>query len=70
MLVPAKTPRDIVNRLHSETTKALALPEVQAKLAQQGVEPSPLSPTEMDAMNLREINLNLEIAKAAGLKFN
>jgi tripartite-type tricarboxylate transporter receptor subunit TctC len=43
---------------------------VQAKLAQNGVEPSPLSPTEMDAMNKREIDLNIQIAQAAGLKFN
>jgi tripartite-type tricarboxylate transporter receptor subunit TctC len=70
MLVPAKTPRDIVDRLHAEVTKALALPDVQQKLAKTGVEPAPLTPTEMDAMNLREINLNLAIAKAAGLKFN
>ena len=70
LLVPAKTPRPIVDRLHAETTKALALPEVQAKLAVQGVEPAPLTPTEMDAMIAREIALNLRIAKAAGLKFN
>ena len=36
----------------------------------QGVEPAPLTPTEMDAMIAREIALNLKIAKAAGLKFN
>jgi tripartite-type tricarboxylate transporter receptor subunit TctC len=70
ILVPAKTPRPIVDRLHAETTKALALPDVQAKLAAQGVEPSPLTPTEMDAMIAREIALNLKIVKAAGLKFN
>jgi tripartite-type tricarboxylate transporter receptor subunit TctC len=70
MLVPAKTPRDIVDRLNAETMKALALPDVQAKLAQQGVEPAPLTPAEMDAMNQREIDLNIQIAKAAGLKFN
>ena len=70
MLVPAKTPRDIVDRLHAEVTKALALPEVQAKLATQGVEPAPLTPTEMDAMIKREIDLNIKIAAAAGLKFN
>ncbi len=70
MLAPAKTPRDIIDRLYAETTKALALPDVQAKLAQNGVEPSPLSPTEMDAMNKREIDLNIQIAQAAGLKFN
>jgi tripartite-type tricarboxylate transporter receptor subunit TctC len=68
--VPAKTPRPIVDRLHAETTKALALPDVKAKLAAQGVEPAPLTPTEMDAMIAREIALNLKIVKAAGLKFN
>ena len=70
MLVPSKTPRPIVDRLHAEVTKALALPEVKEKLAKTGVEPAPLTPTEMDAMNKREIDLNLAIAKAAGLKFN
>jgi tripartite-type tricarboxylate transporter receptor subunit TctC len=70
MLVPAKTPRAIVDQLYSETTKALALPEVQQKLAAQGVEPAPMTPSEIDAMIRREIALNLKIAKEAGLKFN
>jgi tripartite-type tricarboxylate transporter receptor subunit TctC len=50
--------------------KALALPEVQAKLVPQGVEPMPLKPAEMDAMIAKEIASNLALAKAAGLKFN
>ncbi len=70
LLVPAKTPKPIIDRLHAEVTKALALPDVKEKLAKQGVEPNPLTPAEMDAMNRREIDLNLKIAKAAGLKFN
>jgi tripartite-type tricarboxylate transporter receptor subunit TctC len=70
MLVPVKTPRTIVERLYTEVTKALALSEVQTRLATQGVEPAPLTPTEMDAMIQREIDLNLKIAQAAGLKFN
>ena len=70
MLVPSKTPRPIVDRLHAEVTKALALPDVKEKLAKTGVEPAPLTPTEMDAMNQREIDLNFAIAKEAGLKFN
>ena len=70
MLIPARTPRPIVDRLHAETTKALALPDVQQKLKVQGVEPAPLTPTEMDAIIRREIALNLKIAKEAGLKFN
>jgi tripartite-type tricarboxylate transporter receptor subunit TctC len=70
MLVPAKTPRPIVDRLYQESTKALAAPGIQDKLAAQGVEPSPMTPGEMDAMIRREIALNLKIAKEAGLKFN
>ena len=70
LLVPAKTPRPIIDRLHAESSKALALPEVQKKLAVQGVELDPLTPTEMDAMIRREIALNIRIAKEAGLKFN
>ena len=70
MLVPAKTPRPIVDRLYAETTKVLVLPDVQQKLKVQGVEPAPMTPSEMDAMIRREIALNLKIAKEAGLKFN
>jgi tripartite-type tricarboxylate transporter receptor subunit TctC len=70
LLVPSKTPRPIVDTLHAEVTKSLAIAETQTKLAAQGVEPNPMTPTEMDAMNKREIDLNLKIAKEAGLKFN
>jgi len=70
MLAPAKTPRPIIERLHGEVQKTLAMPEVQAKLAPQGVEPMPLSPQEFDALIAREIVSNIKLAKASGLKFN
>ena len=70
MLVPAKTPRPIIEQLHAEVEKTLALSAVQAKLATQGVEPMPLSPQEFDAVIAKEIISNVELAKAAGLKFN
>ncbi len=70
MLAPAKTPRPIVDRLHAEVQKALALPAVQEKLATQGVEPMPLSSEQFDAMIAKEIVSNIDLAKAAGLKFN
>jgi tripartite-type tricarboxylate transporter receptor subunit TctC len=70
MLAPAKTPRPIIDRLHDEVQKVLALPDVQAKLGAQGVEPMPLSPREIDAMIAKEIVQNVNLAKAAGLKFN
>lgn len=70
MLVPANTPRDIIDRLHQETQKALGLPAVQEKFKPQGIEPMPLSPTEFDALIKKEIAANIALVKAAGLKFN
>jgi tripartite-type tricarboxylate transporter receptor subunit TctC len=70
MLVPAKTPRDIVDRLYRETQKALALASVQEKFAPQGIDPMPLTPAEFDALIKREIAINLALVKAADIKFN
>ena len=39
----AKTPRAIVDKLHAETVKALAVPAVQERLATFGVEPMPMT---------------------------
>jgi tripartite-type tricarboxylate transporter receptor subunit TctC len=39
LFVPAKTPREIVDKLAQETQKALAAPGVREKLAQQGMDP-------------------------------
>jgi tripartite-type tricarboxylate transporter receptor subunit TctC len=71
MLVPAKTPRDIVDRLYRETQKALQLASVQEKFAPQGIDPMPLTPAEFDALIKREIAINLSLVKAAAdIKFN
>ena len=70
LLAPARTPRPIIDRLHAEVQKALALASVQEKFAPQGVEPMPVSPAEFDAMIAKEITDNIKLAKAAGLKFN
>jgi tripartite-type tricarboxylate transporter receptor subunit TctC len=39
-------------------------------LRAQCVEPMPLTPAEFDAMIAKEIQTNIALAKAAGLKFN
>ena len=70
LLAPAKTPRPIIDRLHNEVVYALTQPIVQAKFAPQGVDPLPLGPKEFDAMIAKEIGSNIELAKAAGSKFN
>jgi tripartite-type tricarboxylate transporter receptor subunit TctC len=70
MLVPAKTPASIINRLHEETMKVLSQPSVIEKFKPQGIETMPLTPAEFDALIAKEIESNKAIVKAAGLKFN
>ena len=70
MFVPAKTPAAIVERLRAETAKALQNPNVVEKFKGQGIEPMSLSPAEFDALIKKEIVANIELVKAAGLKFN
>jgi tripartite-type tricarboxylate transporter receptor subunit TctC len=69
MFVPAKTPREIIDRLHAETQKALKHPNVVEKFKPQGIEPLPLTPAEFDALIRKEVEANKELVKAAGLKF-
>ena len=66
MLAPAKTPRPIVDRLHEEVQKALALPAVQEKLATQGVEPMPLSPREIRRHDRQGDRLQYRSGKGGG----
>jgi tripartite-type tricarboxylate transporter receptor subunit TctC len=68
VFAPAKTPRDIVERLHAAGAKVLADPAMQASLAKLGIEPMPMKPTEMDELVKRETAANLELIKAAGIK--
>jgi tripartite-type tricarboxylate transporter receptor subunit TctC len=70
MLAPAKTPRGIIDRLYAETQKVLQLPSVIEKFKPQGIEPMQVTPREFDALIAKEIDSNIAIVKAAGLKFN
>jgi tripartite-type tricarboxylate transporter receptor subunit TctC len=70
LLAPAKTPREIIERLYAETQKALREPSVQQKFAPQGIDPMPLSPAGFDALIKREIGINIELVKAAAIRFN
>ena len=67
MMVPTKTPRDIVNRLHAEVLKALALPEVKERFVQLGADAWTLSPEQFDAYIKAEVVSNAALVKAAGL---
>lgn len=68
MMAPAKTPREIVNRLHDEVVKALASPEVKERFAKLGADAWTLKPEQFDAYIRDEIKSNAILVKAAGLQ--
>lgn len=68
MLVPAGTPRPIVDRLHGALLKALAAPEVKARFAEQSVEIIGSKPEEFDKLIRDEIVKWSKVVKASGAK--
>ena len=67
-LVPAKTPRDIVERLNRELVKALNDPAVVDLLNKQGLEPSPSTPEELGQYMKKEYEIWGKVVKQAGIK--
>jgi tripartite-type tricarboxylate transporter receptor subunit TctC len=68
VFMPAKTPRDIVDKFHAAGTKVLATPAMRQKLKQPAVDPMPLTPAEMDKFVAAEIAANGKLIKAAGIQ--
>ncbi len=70
LLAPAKTSSDIVVTLNDAIRKTLGDPEVRRRLASEGGEPSPTSPSELTEFIRAEIAKYERIAKAAQLKMD
>ncbi len=68
LLAPARTPATIVRKLHLETVKALALPDLRAKLADLGLEGIGNSPDEFAAVIKSEIPKWAKVIKESGIK--
>jgi tripartite-type tricarboxylate transporter receptor subunit TctC len=65
---PAGTPKEIIARLHAETIKVVALPDVKERLFNAGFEIVTSTPEEFAAFTRNEIQKWGKIVKAAGLK--
>ena len=70
MFAPAKTPREIVDKLNRETIKALQTPVTAEKLAKSGVDPMPMMPQQFEALVAKELPANAALIKAANIKVN
>ena len=68
LLAPARTPAQIVRKLHFETVKALAQPDLRAKVADLGLEGIGNSPDAFAAFIKSEIPKWAKVIKDAGIK--
>jgi len=68
LLAPAKTPSPIIRKLHLETVKALAVPDVRAKFADLGMEGIGNSPDEFAAVIKSEIPKWAKVIKESGIR--
>jgi tripartite-type tricarboxylate transporter receptor subunit TctC len=68
MLLPAGTPRDIVQRLQREITKVLQIPDVREKLVAQATDPVGSTPEEFAAFMKTESVKWARVIKAANVK--
>ena len=65
---PARTPRPIVDRLHSEFVRALNAPDIRERLQGLGAEPVGNTPEQYTAFMQNEIAKWAKVIKAAGIK--
>jgi tripartite-type tricarboxylate transporter receptor subunit TctC len=68
LLVPAGTPKPIVDKLNASIRKALAVDSVKAALAKDGAQPAPTSPDEFRSFLDNEIKKWSAVIKAANIK--
>lgn len=68
LFLPAKTPNDIVTRLHAEMTKVLKDRDVRALMEKDGSEPLGSTPEELGSYLKREIDKFAAVIKASGAR--
>ena len=67
---PAATPRDVIERLNSETVRALALPELKAQFAAQSVYGLPGTSERFRALIRQDTEKWANVIKAANVKID
>lgn len=68
LVAPAGTGKDVLDKLHGETVKALAMPEVRRKFDELGLEPVGNTPAEFAAIIRKEMPEWAKVIRDAGIK--
>jgi tripartite-type tricarboxylate transporter receptor subunit TctC len=68
LVAPAGTPKDVLDKLHDEAVKTLALPDVRKKFDELGIEPVGNTRAEFASLIKREIPEWAKVIKDANIK--
>ncbi|MFM9885979.1 MAG: Bug family tripartite tricarboxylate transporter substrate binding protein [Burkholderiales bacterium] len=67
LLAPLGTPTALIGKVHQETVKVLAQPDMQARFSQLGLDPAGTSPNELAAIIKSDIEKWAKVIKDAGI---
>jgi tripartite-type tricarboxylate transporter receptor subunit TctC len=67
LLAPARTPKPIIDKLHQELVKIVAMPDIRERFAAQAADPVGSSPAEFRAYIEREVKRWGEVTRAANI---
>jgi len=70
LFAPAKTPREIVEKLHQEVVKAHAQPKVKEIFANSAAEPGAMTPAQLKQYMASEVKAWGEVVRSVGLKID
>jgi tripartite-type tricarboxylate transporter receptor subunit TctC len=65
---PAAMPKPVQDKLHADMMKALKMPDLQARLLEQGIDPTPLTQEQFAAFIKGEITRWNKVATSVGIK--
>ena len=68
LMAPATTPREVVDKLHAEMTRAVARAEMKERFAAQGMEAGSGTPTQLAARIAAESARWAEVVRRSGAK--
>jgi tripartite-type tricarboxylate transporter receptor subunit TctC len=70
LFAPAKTPREILDKLHQEVIKAHAQPKVREVFAASAAEPGAMAPAQLKQYIASEVKAWGEVVRSVGLKID
>jgi tripartite-type tricarboxylate transporter receptor subunit TctC len=70
LFLPAKTPRDVVTKLHDAVVKSVNTPTVRDKLIEAGSDPLTMTPDEFTKFLRADIEKWAKVVKAAGVRLD